>query len=718
MASQRRLQGQKSRWLTITVYQLAVAAITLLGTIGALRAQPSDKVHPFEEAMKAYKGKKYADAVLLLENMLSENRQDEQALYYAALCYLQLQQAGTAYDYLKLIPKGQAAFLDDYFYWLGRAGYMNHRFEESKSALNSYLTERGNKKFAKDATALLTLLSYATDLMQKPASFSIESTQGINTLVNESVPISYIGAQRLWFIRKGKNSNSSSKTATEKEGWFLAQKQPDSRWKRVSEESLEKNSFTALQWIDSERGMLALKGGKLSLMQPSAAGWQVLRDLNIQFREASRPLAATLYDQSRKLIFSAFNPETGSLDLFYTELRAEGNWSVPQAIIEINSTRDEFTPFFASDSKTLYFSSKGWNSIGGFDIFKTQYDPTKKRWSTPENAGFPISSTGDDYWLQVYGDKGFFVSNRSGGMGGDDIYQLFPLTKLIITGKISGKRGEPLAASQIQFLFQGKSIQTKTDANGYYRAEVPLETDLQFRIWQQGKLQYQENFRISAADANSGRSIQRNFSMQAEKATETVTELVAENTGETQSVIFAINGNVKDATRKQPLRATIKLIDIETSKTVKFTSTDANGRFNFYLDKPVDSYFIEVMARGFLSHWQLGEQIGKSEYAITLQPIANGTDWFIPSIGFEGQTDHLNEAAKPILDKIGAFLLENGTLQIQIRCPDGSLRMGEKRAAAVQAYLTQKGVAPNRLSTAVITNSTSRSRGIELHILP
>jgi tetratricopeptide (TPR) repeat protein/outer membrane protein OmpA-like peptidoglycan-associated protein len=716
MASQRRLQGQKSRWLITTVYRLAVVALTLLGTIGALRAQPSDKVHPFEEAMKAYKAKKYADAVLLLESILAENRQDEQALYYAALCYLQLQQAGTAYDYLKLIPKGQAIFLDDYFYWLGRASYMNHRFEESKSVLNAYLTKQGSKKFTKDATALLTLLDYATDLMQKPASFSIESAQGINTIANESMPISYTGAQRLWFIRKGKNSSASTKTATEKEGWFLAQKQSDSRWKRVSEENLEKNSFTALQWIDSERSMLTLKGGKLSLMQPTASGWQVLRELNIQFKEASRPLAATLYDQNRKLIFSAFNPETGSLDLFYTELK-EGIWSVPHAIMEINSTRDEFTPFFSSDSRTLYFSSKGWNSIGGFDIFKTQYDPIKKRWSTPENVGFPVSSTGDDYWLQIHGDKGFFVSNRSGGMGGDDIYQFFPLTRLTITGKISGKRGEPLAVSQIQFLFQGKSIQTKTDANGYYKAEVPIETDLQLRIWQQGKLQYQENFRISATDASNRKSIQYNFSMQAEKATATVTELVAENTGEAEAIVFAINGNVKDATQKQPLRATIKLIDIETSKTVKFTSTDANGRFNFYLDKPINTYFIEVTARGFLPHWQLGEQIGKNEYSIMLQPIANETNWLIPSVGFEGPTDNLNAASIPILDKISTFLLENGMLQVQIRYPEGSSRMGEKRAKALQTYLAQKGVASDRLSIGVLPNSTSNNRGIELHIL-
>ncbi len=718
MASQRRLQSKKSRRLILaTIYWLCYSVIVLLATVGTLQAQQPFKVYPFEEAMKAYRAKKYVDAVLLLEGLLAENRQNEQALYYAALCYLQLQQGGTAYDYLKLIPKGEAVFLDDYFYWLGRASYMNHRFEESKAYINTYLAKRGSKKFAKEATQLLTLLGYATDLMQKPAAFTVENVQGINTIANESIPISYIGSQRLWFIRKSKGNSALEKTSAEKEGWFLAQKQPDGRWKRVSEESFEQNNFIALQWIDSQRSMLVLKGGKLWLMQPSAAGWQVARELSVQFKDASRPLAATLYDQSRKLIFSAFNPETSSLDLFYTELQTNGTWSAPAAILEINSTRDEYTPFFASDTKTLYFSSKGWNSIGGFDIFKTQYDPVKKRWSLPENVGFPISSTGDDYWLQIYGNKGFFASNRSGGVGGDDIYQFFLLSKPLLTGKILGKQGEALAASQVQFVFQGKTIQTKTDANGNYKVEVPIETDIQLRIWQQGKIQYQEIFRISSIDTGSSKTLHRNFSMQAESGVEAVSELVAENTGAPPAVIFAINGNVKDATRKQPLRATIKLIDIKTSKTVKFTSTDANGRFNFYLDKPVNSYCIEVMARGFLSHWQLGEQIGKNEYAIALQPIVNSTDWQIPCVEFDRQ-GNLSASSKLVLDKVSAFLLENSTLQIQIRCPDGNTQMGEKRAAIVQAYLTQRGVAANRLSTAVIPNSGVRDRGIELHILP
>ncbi|WP_448517992.1 hypothetical protein [Rhodoflexus sp.] len=715
MASQRRLQGQKNRWLIALRFLSAVVVITL-GAIGVLQGQPSAaKIASFEAAMKAYKAKKYADAVFLLESMLTERKQDEQALYYAALCYLQLQQAGTAYDYLKLISKEQAVFIEDYHYWLGRAAYMNHRFEESKIATNTYLTQRGSKRFAKDAATILTMLGYVDELMRKPVTYAIENIQGINSVINESIPISFPSGQRLWFIRKSKGN--ANKTIAEREGWFLVQKQ-DGEWRKVSESNQEKNDLIILQWVDSEQAMLALGGGKLWLAQLTANNWQIVRELKIQFIEASRPLAATLYDQSRKLIFSAFNPESGSLDLFYTELKADGSWSFPFPIVEINSTRDEFAPFFAADSKTLYFSSKGWNSIGGFDIFKTQYDPVKKHWSTPENVGFPINSTGDDYWLQIYGNKGFLASNRSGGMGGDDIYQFFPIVKVLLTGKITGKRGEPLANTQIQFTHPGKTAQLRTDVNGNYKIEIPVETDIQLCVWQQGKIQYQENFRITAEESN-GKTVQRSFSLQAEKTIAQSSEQITENISDAQDVIFVINGIVKSAERNQPVRATIKLIDINTARTVKFTSTDANGRFNFYLDKPIDAYFIEVTARGFFSHWQLGEQIGKGEYSILLQPMSNETNWQIPSIVFDNQTDKLSESSRPVLDRISSFLLENGTLRMQIKCPEGSARLGEKRAATVMAYLAQKGVSPERMIAGnPIPNSATRDRGIELQMLP
>lgn len=81
----------------------------------------------------------------------------------------------------------------------------------------------------------------------------------------------------------------------------------------------------------------------------------------------------------------------------------------------INSIQDEEYPYFDEKSSTLYYASKGRNSIGGYDIFMTVYDEPSKTWSTPKNMGFPINTPFDDilYIPTNNGTKAILVSNRA-----------------------------------------------------------------------------------------------------------------------------------------------------------------------------------------------------------------------------------------------------------------------------------------------------------------
>jgi outer membrane protein OmpA-like peptidoglycan-associated protein/tetratricopeptide (TPR) repeat protein len=95
---------------------------------------------------------------------------------------------------------------------------------------------------------------------------------------------------------------------------------------------------------------------------------------------------------------------------------------------KINTVKDELTPFFDNDTRTLYFSSAGWGGLGGLDIYKVIGD--SKKWTTAENLGDPINSGADDiyYSISKNREEGFLVSNRKGGVSlknatcCDDIY--------------------------------------------------------------------------------------------------------------------------------------------------------------------------------------------------------------------------------------------------------------------------------------------------------
>lgn len=89
-------------------------------------------------------------------------------------------------------------------------------------------------------------------------------------------------------------------------------------------------------------------------------------------------------------------------DIYQLKKMANGKWTpVPLNISSINSTSDEEYPSLSKDGKTLYFSSKGNENMGGYDIFKSEWNDASQSWSAPVNLGSPINSPYDDiYFLE------------------------------------------------------------------------------------------------------------------------------------------------------------------------------------------------------------------------------------------------------------------------------------------------------------------------------
>ncbi len=92
---------------------------------------------------------------------------------------------------------------------------------------------------------------------------------------------------------------------------------------------------------------------------------------------------------------------------------------------DINTKFDESSVYIHPDGKTMFFSSKGHNSIGGFDIFISHLDELG-HWSKPINIGPPINTPYDDLFFtsNASGRYAYISSNRSGGSGGYDIYKV------------------------------------------------------------------------------------------------------------------------------------------------------------------------------------------------------------------------------------------------------------------------------------------------------
>ena len=116
----------------------------------------------------------------------------------------------------------------------------------------------------------------------------------------------------------------------------------------------------------------------------------------------------------------------GGYDIYLSERKSNGEWGMPRNLgPEVNSQYDEDFPYVLPDGATLYFSSQGHNSMGGFDIFTSTLSESGK-WSKADNIGYPINTTLDDvsFSISVDGKKGYYASGKQGGYGELDIYEI------------------------------------------------------------------------------------------------------------------------------------------------------------------------------------------------------------------------------------------------------------------------------------------------------
>ena len=128
--------------------------------------------------------------------------------------------------------------------------------------------------------------------------------------------------------------------------------------------------------------------------------------------QIEQPQVAYYTGRGDKMLFASNHGEQLDLNVSY---RLVGGWSEAVNLSSVlNTPEDENYPFELPDGVTLYFASKGHNSLGGYDIFLTRYNSTINDYSDPVNIGMPFNSPANDY-LYVFDEMahiGWFATDR------------------------------------------------------------------------------------------------------------------------------------------------------------------------------------------------------------------------------------------------------------------------------------------------------------------
>jgi hypothetical protein len=131
----------------------------------------------------------------------------------------------------------------------------------------------------------------------------------------------------------------------------------------------------------------------------------------------------TLSADGQKLYFTSNMPGGfGGMDLYMSRRLSSGEWSAPSNLgSRINTDKNELFPFMSAEG-TLFFSSDGRDGAQKLDLFRIDLE---NKTAKAVSLGVPFNTEADDFGLMLLpnGKRGYFSSNRTGGFGGDDIYE-------------------------------------------------------------------------------------------------------------------------------------------------------------------------------------------------------------------------------------------------------------------------------------------------------
>jgi outer membrane protein OmpA-like peptidoglycan-associated protein len=319
------------------------------------------------------------------------------------------------------------------YLYMGMAYQSINRFEDAVGYYQKYktkLTVQQYEEYGRLADKYIAECHSATKLMGEPTRVFVDNFGGtVNTAVSEFRPMVDPDGKQIYFNRTSVNGKT-------KENKIVTQtKNGEESYLEVPKAGCGRSLNTML-YLSSDRTSMILSSAKknrtdLYETYVENGQWQKPRQLKKPVRSSYSESSAYLSPNGLVLFFSSNRPGGyGGYDIYMVRRDERGNWrDIMNMGAGVNTSYDEHISYVSEDGYTIYFSSQGHNSMGGFDIFKSVYNPVTNTWGEAVNLEYPINSVSDETYFYPMPDGNIFYlsSSREGTLGGQDIFSVIKM---------------------------------------------------------------------------------------------------------------------------------------------------------------------------------------------------------------------------------------------------------------------------------------------------
>ncbi|MBI2269708.1 MAG: PD40 domain-containing protein [Bacteroidetes bacterium] len=686
----------------------------------------------FNEGDKLFLEKNYNEAINSYLNAFKLDSNNANMRYKLGLAYMHSpNQKDKSIKYLLKASKNTTEHYHEYdasedkaplmvHYYLGLAYQLNYQFDQAGLKFQYCVDLFNDKKMPKELKLHIDQCNSGTTLLKNKVDIKIENMGPIfNTIYPDYCPVINADESTLIFTSRRPGGITDDKTPDGQyfEDIYISYKFSDGNWSKpkLISRYINSDESDAAIGLSADGTQLFIfnneNGGDIYYSNYDGNSWSiglpVGSDINTKHWETHACVSA----DNQHLYFVSDRPGGyGGRDIYKCVKLPNGSWSLATNLgPTINTEFDEDAPFIHPDGVTLFYSSNGPKSMGGFDIFysvKTEEAGKKRtnmKWSKPVNLGYPINTTGDDiyYVLSTDGRRAYFSSEREGSIGEKDLFKMTlassvvdPVTLLVGYLTFDGSTAK---------IPRGVMITATDDETGEVVQDIKpnVKTGKYLMVLNSGPHGKTYTIKYEADDYLPSTETIKIEPGSAYQELKREVRLNLMNFETKKSGYISVSGVVKNAEGKSLSDVKVIIKDNATGQIVKtYQALNDSGLYYASLESG-KNYNMSFEVIGYLFHSEnidIPKQADFSEIKrnVQLEKVTAGSTIVLNNVFFDTGLATLTKESKTELEKVYDILSQNPAIRIEISghtdnsgSEDVNLRLSQARAQSVVNYLVE-----------------------------
>lgn len=621
----------------------------------------------------------YKKAIDLYEDMLQERPNDMDIHFRLGFCYLFTEERYKSIPHLEKVVNDYKSSNDnkknppiDAYYYLAKAYYLNYDFE---SATQTYTELKPFLKKNKDKESIdkeIELCKNAEEIYMNPVDIIVTRLGAINSDFPDHSPV--ISADESILIFTSRRSGSTGGLIADdnycyediyiydkSKGFNSKPEQIGTMVNTATHEATCGLSFDGKELFTYKS--TKNDQGDIYYSKIENNEWSAPMKLNDEVNSSGRESHASISADGKKLYFTSNRKKgEGGMDIYVAEKIDDGTWgNVKNLGTTINTEFDEEGPYIHPDGKTLYFSSQGHNTMGGFDVFTSELQ-SDGTWSEPTNLGFPLNTVDNDvfYVPTLSGNRAYYSSQQSGT---SDIYivDIFGTEKNLI-------------------LVNGNVYDSEVEKNSFPKEEVTFDG---------------ETTTINGRVIESDKSID-----------------ISDKIYITDRVVGKEEVTVIDSACTVPYNTRINVIKVDNQVLDNvYEPINEQGKYMFTL-YPKEEYLVYYESDGHVYDlnyiYEKNDGFYNLPYTAELDTLERGKVKNVKENPFEESTSDLTDRQKLELDILSDFMKNNDFILVNFSTHNKNeqpTEIDKQREEKAVEYLKNSGISEDRIFTSLSPNN-------------